>query len=217
MRHHTKLARAAFVALAAGVATPSAAVTVLTQSISVAPVATGTPVPLSFARFDSTLGTLQGVLLSFTGSYGASGTIRNPAAAPVARTYTLTTGVLASLDGAGFDLDVPLGGGSLVLTIPRQTTIAANFSGTGTGSAFLDSGLGGFIGSGSVLLNFLGTSLFASTGNAQLNLGPQLGGTVRLDYAYLPTAAIPEPATWALLIAGFGLVGLGLRRRARLA
>jgi hypothetical protein len=30
---------------------------------------------------------------------------------------------------------------------------------------------------------------------------------------YVPPAAIPEPASWALLIAGFGLVGTALRRR----
>ena len=32
-----------------------------------------------------------------------------------------------------------------------------------------------------------------------------------------PTNAIPEPATWAMMIMGFGLVGAGLRRRAALA
>jgi hypothetical protein len=31
------------------------------------------------------------------------------------------------------------------------------------------------------------------------------------------TTAIPEPATWAMLIAGFGIVGLALRRRERFA
>jgi hypothetical protein len=35
---------------------------------------------------------------------------------------------------------------------------------------------------------------------------------VRL-FASVPTAGIPEPASWALMIAGFGLVGGGLRRR----
>ena len=31
------------------------------------------------------------------------------------------------------------------------------------------------------------------------------------------TAAVPEPATWAMLIAGFGMVGFAARRRARVA
>jgi len=34
-----------------------------------------------------------------------------------------------------------------------------------------------------------------------------------LDDITLSTAAIPEPASWALLIAGFGLVGAAMRRR----
>ncbi|MDE2619485.1 MAG: PEPxxWA-CTERM sorting domain-containing protein, partial [Sphingomonadales bacterium] len=31
------------------------------------------------------------------------------------------------------------------------------------------------------------------------------------------TAAVPEPATWALMMAGFGLVGAALRRRKAIA
>ena len=36
------------------------------------------------------------------------------------------------------------------------------------------------------------------------------------DNASLDVTAVPEPATWALMIAGFGLAGASLRRRAAL-
>jgi len=46
------------------------------------------------------------------------------------------------------------------------------------------------------------------------------GGTVGADIDAVgaistrrPTAAVPEPTTWALMIGGFGLVGATLRRR----
>lgn len=36
-------------------------------------------------------------------------------------------------------------------------------------------------------------------------------------YANNAVAAVPEPATWGLMIAGFGMVGFGLRRRAKIS
>jgi hypothetical protein len=30
-----------------------------------------------------------------------------------------------------------------------------------------------------------------------------------------PTAAVPEPATWAMMVGGFGLIGSAMRRRQR--
>lgn len=38
-------------------------------------------------------------------------------------------------------------------------------------------------------------------------------GPVRLDYAFERISEVPEPSSWAMLIAGFGLAGWSLRRR----
>ena len=40
-------------------------------------------------------------------------------------------------------------------------------------------------------------------------------GSVRLDATFLASGAVPEPASWAMLITGFGLVGAARRRRRR--
>jgi hypothetical protein len=43
------------------------------------------------------------------------------------------------------------------------------------------------------------------------------GGVVYNDFAFTPGPNVPEPAAWALMIAGFGLAGATLRRRAAVA
>lgn len=40
--------------------------------------------------------------------------------------------------------------------------------------------------------------------------------TAQIRDAFFPSGAVPEPATWAMLIMGFGLVGFAARRRERL-
>ena len=44
--------------------------------------------------------------------------------------------------------------------------------------------------------------------------GPVFDGTSgRLVFSLMVTAPVPEPATWAMMIAGFGLTGGAMRRR----
>ena len=46
--------------------------------------------------------------------------------------------------------------------------------------------------------------------------GDWFGGYVQVTKAQAPSAGpIPEPATWAMMIAGFALVGIAMRRRKR--
>jgi hypothetical protein len=66
--------------------------------------------------------------------------------------------------------------------------------------------------SGSLLSPFSSLGSFSMTEGASLNLIG--GGSITGYNQAMQTGAIPEPSTWAMMIAGFGLVGLlGLRRR----
>ena len=98
---------------------------------------------------------------------------------------------------------------------------------TDRGYAFYDANtLGGFA---SVATS---TPIYATNGRNFLGLRVESGGQFYYGFAYttdnvlnsygfenqantgiLGTTAVPEPATWALMIAGFGLVGAAMRRR----
>jgi hypothetical protein len=57
----------------------------------------------------------------------------------------------------------------------------------------------------------------ASTTGLRFQFGPDgfNGGIQNVSFSFVPAnGAIPEPASWAMLIAGFGLVGAAARRRA---
>ncbi len=74
--------------------------------------------------------------------------------------------------------------------------------------------------SGPQILNFgnggqLKVSLNDATFNSGvfgLDKGPADGATITAKFE-LVSAAVPEPATWAMMIAGFGMAGAAIRRR----
>ena len=43
------------------------------------------------------------------------------------------------------------------------------------------------------------------------------GGDLAINYAFKNSGAVPEPAAWAMMLAGFGLVGSAMRRREKVA
>lgn len=89
-----------------------------------------------------------------------------------------------------------------------------DFSGTGSvaigvpgsGSAITVSR--GMLESGAQTLTFMGTLNSSSTPAGGNNFA-RIGGSLNL----VEMAAVPEPATWAMFILGFGMLGAGLRRR----
>ena len=50
-----------------------------------------------------------------------------------------------------------------------------------------------------------------------LGLSPPQAMAIVIDNLSLAVGAVPEPATWAMMIAGFGLAGVAVRRRSRIA
>jgi hypothetical protein len=103
------------------------------------------------------------------------------------------------------------------------SVFGGNVNGTTVGQSFLgiyENGYVNWAGNGSTLLDFgnggqLRITLFNTKFNEGffgLNDGKKYGGVVDAKFK-LVTAPVPEPATWAMMIAGFGLVGAAMRRR----
>jgi hypothetical protein len=125
-------------------------------------------------------------------------------------------GVSLGLDKVLFDAVVVLlpNGTGRVVTFGASTVVTALAAGAVTVS-------GNTI-TGTVPYALLPSSGF-TTGRYGYNLWPRIGGgTVAniADFApnnaTITSGAVPEPASWALMVAGFGLVGIA-RRRATLA
>jgi hypothetical protein len=93
----------------------------------------------------------------------------------------------------------------------------------GSGATFLDFGqplygdtvIGIHFGNGSTVGNSTGFFRFdfgSSVSGITLNI-PAVSDVVLYKTTNVPTTAVPEPATWAMLLLGFGLIGFGARRR----
>lgn len=104
----------------------------------------------------------------------------------------------------------PLVGNTLRIGIVRSASLTLD---TLDGVAFNQS-----FGTGSDLLFFSPTSWggngLTATGTLSITGGGGSANAIRFTVGdFSPNGVIPEPATWAMMIAGFGFVGASLRRR----
>jgi hypothetical protein len=101
----------------------------------------------------------------------------------------------------------------------------ANFNNNGVGAREIgvaggDSGGPGFVNGQLASINSYGLTFGADFGDIKTGLNNSFGefsGYVPVyiheDFIAASTVAVPEPSSWAMLIAGFGLIGATMRRR----
>ncbi|MES2753868.1 MAG: PEPxxWA-CTERM sorting domain-containing protein [Pseudomonadota bacterium] len=165
-------------------------------------------------------------------------TLASPAVAQTSVRYTLT----GTNNGTAFSLSGLRGAtataGVSVFVNPIDVTFGAQ-SGTITNSGrfFVNGDIAGFSYSGgNDFLDFRSPSFNTYSVNSNNSLGPinpnllfgvnnvatsfgtaSFGNATNLVFSAVASApAVPEPATWGLMISGFGAVGGALRRRRRL-
>ena len=175
--------------------------------------------------FDSSLGTLTGVSVSFSAAVNSAGTVTNNGAGP--EDFTVQT-LVQSYDGTGVSLPTPLGNVAAmnpfsVINAQSYTALASGASDTfgpgGASSGVLDLFTGydaSFIGAGDFGYDF--TTLILTTfagggGNIGADIETYTDGTLTVEYTYT-AAPTPVPEPGSLLLMGLGLVGLaGIGRK----
>ena len=184
----------------------------------------------SFQAFDTVgVSTFPGTL-----SYSSSGTyypvaVKTTGGSYASNTVTIPSNALVLSPGPGANggpfsaikFVAPAAGVYQIAASAVQIDININTVGVGFADQGVLTGFDLVPGSLSILSNYqplsLATSRFLAQGATVIllvgNDGSYYSDTTAVNFS-LSNDAVPEPATWALMLGGFGLVGAAMRRRA---
>lgn len=177
---------------------------------------------LSFAQFDAHLGTLTSVQFELFSTLSGSIDLKNKSTSTSSVDYTVRTGadLMATLAGQSVTTgnwvtpSFSLVGGA---TVHRDISPVTNSQ---TLTFSLPSDLSAFIGTGNVSasLSAVSNQKLTAGGNAKLGTDVAVDGYAIVTYTYEAAAPVPEPETYAMLLAGLGLVGgIAAKRKAKKA
>jgi len=222
MKILSKLSIGAFAA-AAFAAAPAQAVISTPQTISGTLGAAfllpaGFTTTLDFNPFTNPGERLTGVTLTFSTGFSTDFTVNSNVlgGSNSSRRITLNRGIEGTLSGNGFNLsdtDVV----SKTINVPKRTlsnpVSFGTYDPTAAGSGSLASGFSAFTGPGPVAFSFNAKQFGNSIdGSGTLPIPNLLNSTTAFSATLNYESVVPEPATWAMLLGGFGLVGATLRR-----
>lgn len=217
-----KLTYIALVIAALG-ASAGASAKVLTYTVksNVIANAKGSTAGLDFAKFDTSRGKLQAVQVQLFSDLGTvvsvENTSRKSTSTIVAKagsvltftvtglTQTLTSSASHTFNEAIFDGTNDFGGTSGGV-FSFNTPFSSSASYTGANTLALFSGAGNLHAGLTGVSNSLVTGL---SGNTRSLVVPAFDGYAKVTYVY----AVPEPETYALMLAGLSLIGVVRRRR----
>ncbi|SFP98455.1 PEPxxWA-CTERM sorting domain-containing protein [Sphingomonas rubra] len=163
---------------------------------------------LRSAVYQNTLGTLDFYYQVAISSINAGDEVFNLTTAGF-QGYTVD----ALVDGTNFDgagIFTAASNPNLDPNEPAGSTTTASRNGSGS-VLRADFGLNGLEAAGQTSATYI-----FRTNATNFNLGGTFttqDGSVAQRANFQPAAAVPEPATWAMMVFGFGVVGFGMRRR----
>jgi hypothetical protein len=182
---------------------------------------------LSFAKFDSSLGTLTSIRFDLSGVVQGVGNAESLDSS--SSSVTLSLGSLLTLsrpdhttlvvtnpvftqdfDFTAFDGGINFGGTSGGSTGVVSANGSNFFVSTNASDFALFSALGG--GTINLGLGAVGASSGNGSGNLITQFSTAASGVAKVTYDYTPSGTVPEPASLALLCGGLGLIGAARRR-----